>query len=69
VLHAWVALTAHAPCPAHVPFAHWPHPSQVSVSVPQLPHDEDRVAFGAQAGALAHEQPPHVQLLEQVDVP
>jgi hypothetical protein len=69
VLHACVAFGAHAPCPAHVPATHWPQASHVSVSVPQLPHAEVRVAFGVQTGALGQEQACHPQLPEQVWLP
>ena len=54
LLHGSNAPMTQAPCPAHDPLLHWPHPSQVSVSVPQLPQDSMRVTLGIQTGAATH---------------
>ena len=49
VLHDWVALGAHSPCPRHVPLScHVPVASHVCVSVPQLLHATGFVAPGLQ---------------------
>jgi hypothetical protein len=54
------------PCPVQAPAAHWPHPLQVSVSMPQSPHAIVRVVEGVHTGALAQEHAPHPQPAEHV---